>query len=317
MHVLTHSKYACLARLLALKTGEGRWELTGRGHLIKWPRGKGTITSYPLSINYLCWPLERQHFRLSLLSLSQRSRYTCSLLPVQSPRQLALSLVWQVCWKLRCLLQWLYGSQTPHKHCPRTRRTMKRSRLPSVGGIILLALQQDYRQPSDIRKYFCLNHFFIKVSLTCAELCVYCPTCVWSQHTLNADTVVWPRDQIRDLITCTLDKLLDPQSPVRREQTKNNLRGKRKKLNFKATTDATFSTILNKAARSCLWVCVCTGRARDALGHSVWLGLQRGHSTLKRWKPNPNNGCWDVRSALMCAWNPVASPVLSFLSYSI
>lgn len=54
MHVLTHSKYACLARRLALKTGESRWELTEGRHLIKRPRGKGTITVCSFSINYLC-----------------------------------------------------------------------------------------------------------------------------------------------------------------------------------------------------------------------------------------------------------------------
>lgn len=215
MHVLTHSKYACLARRLTLKTGESRWELTEGRHLIKRPRGKGTITVCSFSINYLCWPLERQHFRLSLLSLSPRSRYRCSLPPVQSPRQLAPSWVQWVFWKLRCLLQWLYGSQALHKHYPRSRRKMRRSRLLNVGGIILPALQQDYRQSSDA-KLFLFYHLCMNVSLTCAERSVYWQTCIWSQHALNAGTIVWPRDQIRDLITCALDKPLHPQSPFRR-----------------------------------------------------------------------------------------------------
>lgn len=134
--------------------------------------------------------------------------------------------------------------------------------------------------------------FWVWVSLTCTELPVDCLTGVWAQHTLNAETIVWPWDQIIDLITCALDKHFFPWFPLHRLQAKKKLRNKKEicspyrglKINFQLQWQWNHDTFLVK--KSCIFtnvtdlfvlIWLCTVHVCNVLGHSYWLWLCGGH----------------------------------------
>lgn len=145
------------------------------------------------------------------------------------------------------------------------------------------------------------------MSLTCAELSVDFLTGVWSEDTLNADTIVWSGDQIPDLITCALDKPFNPWFPVNWQQAKHNLRKTNKQTNkqksskllFRGLRKTQFKIQLSNITKPrhfiasavlCIYRClsfllmwVCTVRACNVLGHSFWPWLYRGHTSLKSW----------------------------------